>query len=57
MFKAQTTGHIRFTSEDQFTKQTNIKAIYNQCLIRNYYKRGLKCQAARLGFGVSRTYK
>ncbi len=43
-------GINKFITDDTNVKLTNIAAIYNQYLIRNYLQKILKCQAAKLGF-------
>ncbi len=38
---------VKFITEDQITKSTNITAIYNQYLIRNYLQKILRFPSSR----------
>ncbi len=43
-------NNSEFTTEDTNVKQTNNTTIYNQYLIRNYFKKLLKTQGVKVGF-------
>ncbi len=46
-----------YITEDVYVKHANITTIYNQYLVRNYFKKILKCQVAKLGIVRLMIYK